>query len=103
VVFARDVERRTEQDARVAKLQAALDEATGSDRVRLRGRLDRVRAEVHAEHLGAVADEFDHIHSVQRARAVGSVHEIVAPEMLRPYLIDAVERGMERFNDHAAP
>ena len=38
----------------------------------------------------------DHIHSVERAREVGSIHRILPPHELRPYLIDAVERGMEK-------
>jgi hypothetical protein len=43
-----------------------------------------------------VAEEFDAIHSVQRALRVGSVDRIIPPVQLRPYLIDAVERGMLR-------
>ena len=51
---------------------------------------------VRSEKLGEVADEFDTAHSVQRAQRVGSVDEIVAPTRLRPYLVDAVRRGMAR-------
>ena len=37
------------------------------------------------------------IHSVERAAPVGSVHTVIpAPERLRPYLVDAVERGIRR-------
>ncbi len=54
---------------------------------------------VRSEKLGEVADEFDRVHSVHRALAVGSLHYIVRPERLRPYLIEAVERGMAR--EHA--
>ena len=36
------------------------------------------------------------IHTVQRARRMGSVHRIITANTLRPYLIDAVERGMLR-------
>jgi hypothetical protein len=43
-----------------------------------------------------VADEFDAAHSVQRAQQVGSVDRIVPHTGLRPYLIDAVRRGMAR-------
>ena len=43
-----------------------------------------------------MAREFDAVHSVRRAQEVGSVHRIVAADGLRPYLIDAVERGMRR-------
>jgi acetyl-CoA carboxylase carboxyltransferase component len=96
VVFARDVRRRTEKDARIVELATQLGEAGGADKTRLRARLDRLREEVYSENLGAVADEFDTIHSVQRAVDVGSVHRIIAPHELRPYLVGAVERGMRR-------
>jgi hypothetical protein len=43
-----------------------------------------------------VADEFDGVHTVERAREVGSLQRIIEPSELRPYLIDAVERGMAR-------
>jgi hypothetical protein len=43
-----------------------------------------------------VADEFDHVHSVHRAREVGSLDRIILPETLRPYLIDALDRGIEK-------
>ena len=59
-------------------------------------RLASVRATVHAEKLGQVADEFDDVHSIERARSVGSVDTIVPAARLRPYLIDAVQRGMRR-------
>jgi hypothetical protein len=51
---------------------------------------------VNAEKLGQLADEFDRVHSIERAREVGSVQAIVPAARLRPYLIDAVRRGMER-------
>ena len=51
---------------------------------------------MHSEKLGQVADEFDNVHSIERARDVGSVHTIVPAARLRPYLIDAVQRGMQR-------
>ena len=36
------------------------------------------------------------MHSIERARSVGSVHTIVPATRLRPYLVDAVQRGMDR-------
>ena len=48
------------------------------------------------EKLGEVAAEFDAIHTVERAEQVGSVHRIVPAARLRPYLVEAVERGMRR-------
>ncbi|HAS10391.1 MAG TPA: hypothetical protein DCS55_07725, partial [Acidimicrobiaceae bacterium] len=55
---------------------------------------DAVRSSVRNEMVGEVAAEFDRVHSVERAREVGSVHEIIAPARLRPALHDAVSRGL---------
>jgi hypothetical protein len=53
-------------------------------------------AAVRSEKLGEVAREFDQVHSIHRALAVGSVDRIIPASELRPYLIDAVERGLRR-------
>jgi acetyl-CoA carboxylase carboxyltransferase component len=100
VVFAAEVRKRTEADPRVADLQSAIDEATASgahdEAAALRAKLESARPAVHADKLGELADEFDRVHSIERAREVGSVQAIVPAARLRPYLIDAVRRGMER-------
>jgi uncharacterized pyridoxal phosphate-containing UPF0001 family protein len=96
VVFSREVERRTRADARVASLDEQINAADEADRGRLRIRWHEVAAQVRSEKLGEVAAEFESVHSVRRAREVGSLHEVVSPARLRPYLIDAVERGMAR-------
>jgi acetyl/propionyl-CoA carboxylase alpha subunit/acetyl-CoA carboxylase carboxyltransferase component len=100
VVLAAEVNKRTAADPRVAGLQAELAQAAAgdsdADAAGLRARLASVRATVHAEKLGQVADEFDNVHSIERARSVGSVDVIVPPARLRPYLIDAVQRGMRK-------
>jgi acetyl-CoA carboxylase carboxyltransferase component len=100
VVFAGEVNKRTAADPRVADLEQRIADArrTGNDTEAsaLTAELATVRPGVRSEKLGQVADEFDAKHSIQRAQEVGSVDEIVAPERLRPYLIDAVRRGMEK-------
>ncbi len=100
VVFAAEVRKRTAADPRVAGPQEAITEASASgdhDKAsRLRAELDEAWPAVHAEKLGQVADEFDSQHSIQRAQSVGSVQAIVAAAGLRPYLIEAVRRGMRR-------
>ncbi|MGZ5314209.1 MAG: hypothetical protein ACXWEA_08400, partial [Solirubrobacterales bacterium] len=58
--------------------------------------------EVRSEKLGELADEFDRAHSVERALAMGSVSRIIHPASLRPYLIDAIERGMRRAGQQPA-
>jgi acetyl/propionyl-CoA carboxylase alpha subunit/acetyl-CoA carboxylase carboxyltransferase component len=96
VVFSREVERRTRSDPRLEKLDAQIAEAGEAERGRLRARWHERAAEVRTEKLGEVASEFERVHSVERAREVGSLHEILPAARLRPYLIEAVERGMER-------
>ena len=100
VVFAAEVNKRTSADPRVADLQARVAEATSGgaedEASRLRAELASVWPAVHASKLGQVADEFDGVHSIERAHQVGSVQAIVPPARLRSYLIDAVQRGMRR-------
>jgi acetyl-CoA carboxylase carboxyltransferase component len=92
VVFTGDVDRRTDADPRVVELEAELSRASGDDRAVLRTHIADVRAAVRMEKLGAVAAEFDAIHSVERAREVGSVHRIIPAARLRPALIEALGR-----------
>jgi acetyl/propionyl-CoA carboxylase alpha subunit/acetyl-CoA carboxylase carboxyltransferase component len=96
VVFSREVEKRTAADSRVRELEAEVAAATGHEKARLRARLREVTRAVHSEKLGQVADEYDGIHSVERARRVGSVQEIIPAARLRPHLIEAVEKGVAR-------
>ena len=97
VVFAREVDARTKKDPRVLTVEAELQAAPELEKRRLRGQLAELLRSVRSEKLGEVADEFDRIHSVERALQVGSLDRILPPAELRPYLIDAVERGMARF------
>jgi acetyl/propionyl-CoA carboxylase alpha subunit/acetyl-CoA carboxylase carboxyltransferase component len=96
VVFAGAVRKRTLSDERAIALQQELDRAEGAERVALRDRLSKMKKVVHSEKLREVAEEFDTIHSVHRALEVGSVHSIIPPQSLRPYLVDAIERGIQR-------
>jgi acetyl-CoA carboxylase carboxyltransferase component len=96
VVFSRDVATRTSGDLRVKAMEVALAEADDVQRPRLRVELAGLRAQVRSEKLGEVADEFEHIHNIERALAMGSVDKIIAARELRPYLIGAVERGLLR-------
>ncbi|HEY1277841.1 MAG TPA: carboxyl transferase domain-containing protein [Thermoleophilaceae bacterium] len=96
VVFAQEVRRRTAQDPRIAGLDERIAAADGTERQRLRAERAAAWSEVHAERLGELAAEFDSIHSVERALEMGSISRIVEPSSLRPFLVDAVERGMRR-------
>ena len=95
-VFAREVKKRTESDPRVRDARTATADAAGTEATRLRNALAAVTDEVRSEMLGQVADEFDAIHTIDRALRVGSVDRIIAASELRPYIVDALERGMER-------
>ncbi len=99
VVFTREVEKRTRADPRVVELAAAVEAATGPEKAPLRARMAALLEQARREKLGEVAAEFDSIHTVQRAQRMGSVHRIIAARTLRPYLIDAVERGIQRELD----
>jgi len=100
VVFAGEVNKRTAADPRIADLQNRVTQTQQSgddaEAARLTAELSGLRPGVRSEKLGEVADEFDTAHSVERAQRMGSVDRIVPGPELRPYLIDAVRRGMER-------
>jgi acetyl-CoA carboxylase carboxyltransferase component len=97
VVFAGEVEARTQADPRLVEMDQRLARADAAQKSRLRTALAELRKEVHSEKLGEVADEFDRIHSIYRAREMGSLHHVIPAARLRPYLIEAVERGMARM------
>ncbi|HET7501036.1 MAG TPA: carboxyl transferase domain-containing protein, partial [Kofleriaceae bacterium] len=96
VVFTRDVDTRTAKDPRLVALEDALATAAPAGKAALRDQLAALRPVVRSEKLGEVADEFDQIHSVERARKVGSLDRIVPVAQLRPALIDALDRGIAR-------
>jgi uncharacterized pyridoxal phosphate-containing UPF0001 family protein len=96
-VFAREVKQRTDADPRVRAARKAQEAASAAEAARLRGALAEVVEQVRSEKLGEVAAEFDAIHTVERAQRVGSVDRIIAARDLRPYVVDALERGMARF------
>jgi acetyl-CoA carboxylase carboxyltransferase component len=86
VVFPREVRARASADPRV---QALARRAGVSDDAR--AAYERTLAEVTLEKQAQLAEEFDTIHSVERAREVGSLEAIVAPADMRPYLIGLLE------------
>jgi len=96
VVFAREVDARTKSDPRVKELQEQLVQADETRMAALQGKLNEISTLVRSEKVGEVASEFDHIHTVQRAQRVGSIDHVIPPEAIRPYLIEALERGIER-------
>jgi acetyl-CoA carboxylase carboxyltransferase component len=99
VVFAREVQARTQADPRVADAARRVETAAttqGEDRGSARHDLRVLTESVRSEKLGEVAQEFDEVHSIGRALEVGSVDRIIPAASLRPYLVEALERGMAR-------
>jgi len=96
VVFAGEVDARARKDPRLQELSGAMAKAEGAEKGRLHAQWEELFKVVHSEKLGEMAAEFDRVHSVQRALDVGALNCIIPPANLRPYLIDAVERGMGR-------
>jgi hypothetical protein len=100
VVFAGEVDKRTAADPRVTDLEIRIGKAAEAgaegEAARLAAELAAVRPRVRSAKLGEVAAEFDAAHSVERAHRMGSVHTIVPAARLRPYLVEAVRRGMDR-------
>ena len=78
------------------EVQEQLVQADGTQKAALQVKLNEISAMVRSEKVGEVASEFDHIHNVQRARRVGSIDHVIEPEAIRPYLIEALERGIDR-------
>jgi acetyl/propionyl-CoA carboxylase alpha subunit/acetyl-CoA carboxylase carboxyltransferase component len=101
VVFAREVDKRTAADPRIRAADERIEAAEPGERAPLREQRVALWEEVRSAKLGELATEFDRAHSVERALAMGSVGTIISAASLRPYLIDAVERGMRRTRDRA--
>ena len=96
VVFTRDVNKRTAADPAVRTSKRSLPQHGRRRRARLRVKLAETRTAVRSDKLGEVAAEFEAVHNVERARQVGSVHSIIPAAELRPSIVAAMERGMDR-------
>ena len=94
VVFAGDVNARTQSDPRVKEAEDAVTGASASDRAALIAAAAEVRSAVRSEKLGQVAAEFDGVHNIHRAVQVGSVDQVIAATDLRPKIIAALETGL---------
>jgi acetyl-CoA carboxylase carboxyltransferase component len=105
VVFAREVRARTQADPSVADAARRVETPTArdEDRQAARRELSAVTESVRSQKLGEVAREFDDVHSIERALDVGSVDRIIPAAGLRPYLVDALERGMARITARSDP
>ena len=96
VVFAGEVEQQTRSDRRLAAIDQRIAAAAEPERTRLRAERDELYRQIHAEKLGETAEQFDRVHSVYRAQQTGALDHIIPPARLRPWLIEALERGIAR-------
>jgi len=91
VVFAREVRARAAADPRVRELRERA-EASDEARAKFQSTLQAVTLEKQAD----LAEEFDAIHTVERAREVGSLEEIVEPMEMRTWLKRILEEERAR-------
>ncbi|MBI1813853.1 MAG: ATP-grasp domain-containing protein [Deltaproteobacteria bacterium] len=93
VVFPREVRARAVADPRmVAVRRSRIQHEDGEHHADI----ERTLAEIIIEKQAEVAAEFDAIHTVERARAVGSLEAIIPASELRPYLIQGLVRASEQ-------
>jgi acetyl-CoA carboxylase carboxyltransferase component len=90
VVFNREVRARASAHPRVRALQQELRRDPDAE---VRGRLETALREVTLAVQAEVAAEFDAVHTVERARDVGSLRELVEPAELRPFVVRALRRA----------
>jgi hypothetical protein len=89
VVFPKAVTSEVYSDPRIIKAMADLKAEKMSQKD-----YDSFYNEVKNEIQARLGGEFDKIHSVERAKTVGSIDDIIKPKELRPYIISVVEKGM---------
>jgi acetyl-CoA carboxylase carboxyltransferase component len=91
VVLLRDVRARAAADPRVVEARHELRLHPGPT---ARAAFEKLLEEVTLECQTELAEEFDQVHSVERAREVGSIDEIFDPREMRPQLIAQLEAAL---------
>ena len=89
MVFAREVRARAAADEQVQALRSGRAKENG------RACYERALADATLEKQAELAEEFDAVHTVERALEVGSLEAIVEPSRMRPYLIDLLREELE--------
>lgn len=93
VVFPRQVRSLVLKDKRINKMREAIQKASPSKKALLEQEYLDLYEKVYTEKLGEVASQFDGIHTVGRAKRVGSLDEMLSPEKLRPYIIENIKKA----------
>jgi acetyl-CoA carboxylase carboxyltransferase component len=96
VVFSREVRARAESDERVVEARRGFRERPGAG---TRQKVDQALDAAMAEQRAQVAAEFDAIHTVERAKRVGSLEEIVPPAALRRVVINLLDERLRGAED----
>ena len=92
VVFPKKVQKATYSDPLVIGAQKDLAAEKISQ-----GEFKQIFQRVYTEKQNDLAQEFDSIHSVERAQTVGSLHDIISAKNLRPYIINSLEKMIEKY------
>ena len=84
VVFAREVRERAARDPRLARRRLSLGPHPSAEE---RAAYEQAFQERLLETQAELAAEFDAVHTVERARVVGSLEEILPASAIRPWLV----------------
>jgi acetyl-CoA carboxylase carboxyltransferase component/pyruvate/2-oxoglutarate dehydrogenase complex dihydrolipoamide acyltransferase (E2) component len=90
VVFPSLVLKDTHEDPALVKAREKLKTGAGFSQKDY----EEVFRKVHAEKQSALAARFDRIHSVERAKKVGSIDAIITIKDLRPYVAAQIEKSL---------
>jgi acetyl-CoA carboxylase carboxyltransferase component len=93
VVFPSQVMKETYGDPEVVRAGEKLKSGTAFSQKDY----DELFRRVHGKKQASLAARFDKIHSVERAKKVGSIDAIISVQELRPYIVERIERGMRQF------
>ncbi|MBU1538071.1 hypothetical protein KKF84_22355 [Myxococcota bacterium] len=88
VVFNSAISRKIEQDPGILGIREELKTAAGRQRMSLEARLSERLSALRTTLSLETAEQFDRIHSVERAAKVGSLKSVIEPSQLRPYIIN---------------
>jgi len=99
VVFSREVRARAEQNARVVEARRVFRERPGAA---TRQAVDHALEAAMTDQRAQMAAEFDAIHTVERAKRVGSLEEILPPAVLRRLVIDLLDERLRDTEDAGA-
>ncbi len=100
VIFTREVRARAAADPTVS----ACHQVLGRDPTpAARDAYERALAAATRAAEANVAAEFDAVHTVERACRVGSLDEVIEPQVLRPVLVHALEAAVPALLSSSAP